>query len=336
MSSSSSTGPRPQAHDVLVQFNVKHVVPVDRDLGMLAAHHQAIEVAIVALCLQVIESLAGLTNNQDAGFALREDKSLLWVEYFGENLAQSNAELRRGGYNPGPTGDMGYLSMTLRVGVASCLGLADGKRHIHPEHPKGHYFTPTLLVDVTPDMDIANEECFVTWDVNLDAGGSSVLVFVALELRQPDVVFEQLVHCQRYLVLLLGGLPGVVRVRRLLLLEQPGVGLDGVRCAERDAGSELGAMGNPGINDLDACFDDVLKREAGAEVPDSLRGAFHKFCLRFNGRPSSIASTAAASLDHRANDGIYTSFMSTDPLSNTKRSTTITSRLLPPSSDLTD
>ncbi|KAK1596833.1 aldehyde dehydrogenase [Colletotrichum navitas] len=38
--------------------------------------------------------------------------------------------------------------------------LAGGRRHIHPEYPKGHYFTPTLLVDVTPDMDIANEECF--------------------------------------------------------------------------------------------------------------------------------------------------------------------------------
>ncbi|KAF9879350.1 aldehyde dehydrogenase [Colletotrichum karsti] len=38
--------------------------------------------------------------------------------------------------------------------------LAGGSRHIHPEHPKGHYFTPTLLVDVTPDMEIAKEECF--------------------------------------------------------------------------------------------------------------------------------------------------------------------------------
>ncbi|KAK4231057.1 hypothetical protein QBC38DRAFT_496145 [Podospora fimiseda] len=38
--------------------------------------------------------------------------------------------------------------------------LAGGKRHIHPEHPKGHYFTPTLLVDVTPNMAIAKEECF--------------------------------------------------------------------------------------------------------------------------------------------------------------------------------
>ncbi|KAI1212752.1 ALDH-like protein [Annulohypoxylon truncatum] len=38
--------------------------------------------------------------------------------------------------------------------------LAGGKRYVHPEHPQGFYFTPTLLVDVTPDMAIANEECF--------------------------------------------------------------------------------------------------------------------------------------------------------------------------------
>ncbi|KAI0397706.1 ALDH-like protein [Xylariaceae sp. FL0594] len=38
--------------------------------------------------------------------------------------------------------------------------LAGGKRYTHPEHPTGFYFTPTLLADVTPDMAIANEECF--------------------------------------------------------------------------------------------------------------------------------------------------------------------------------
>ncbi|WQF83222.1 Putative aldehyde dehydrogenase domain, aldehyde/histidinol dehydrogenase [Colletotrichum destructivum] len=38
--------------------------------------------------------------------------------------------------------------------------LAGGNRHIHQEYPKGHYFTPTLLIDVTPDMEIAKEECF--------------------------------------------------------------------------------------------------------------------------------------------------------------------------------
>lgn len=38
--------------------------------------------------------------------------------------------------------------------------LAGGKRYSHPDHPNGFYFTPTLLVDVTPDMEIAHEECF--------------------------------------------------------------------------------------------------------------------------------------------------------------------------------
>ncbi|KUI60154.1 hypothetical protein VP1G_07367 [Cytospora mali] len=38
--------------------------------------------------------------------------------------------------------------------------LAGGKRYSHPDHPSGHYFSPTLLVDVTPDMAIAHEECF--------------------------------------------------------------------------------------------------------------------------------------------------------------------------------
>ncbi|KAI0124734.1 Aldehyde/histidinol dehydrogenase [Xylariales sp. AK1849] len=38
--------------------------------------------------------------------------------------------------------------------------LAGGKRYKHPDHPSGFYFTPTLLVDVTPEMTIAREECF--------------------------------------------------------------------------------------------------------------------------------------------------------------------------------
>jgi acyl-CoA reductase-like NAD-dependent aldehyde dehydrogenase len=38
--------------------------------------------------------------------------------------------------------------------------LAGGQRYKHPNHPSGFYFTPTLLVDVTPDMAIAREECF--------------------------------------------------------------------------------------------------------------------------------------------------------------------------------
>lgn len=38
--------------------------------------------------------------------------------------------------------------------------LAGGKRYNHPKHPKGHYFSPTLLVDVTPSMAIAQNEVF--------------------------------------------------------------------------------------------------------------------------------------------------------------------------------
>lgn len=41
---------------------------------------------------------------------------------------------------------------------ARCL--VGGKRHQHPKHPKGHYFSPTLLVDVTPEMLIAQNETF--------------------------------------------------------------------------------------------------------------------------------------------------------------------------------
>jgi acyl-CoA reductase-like NAD-dependent aldehyde dehydrogenase len=38
--------------------------------------------------------------------------------------------------------------------------LVGGSRMKHPEFPFGHYFQPTLLVDVTQEMAIANEECF--------------------------------------------------------------------------------------------------------------------------------------------------------------------------------
>lgn len=38
--------------------------------------------------------------------------------------------------------------------------LAGGKRFNHPDFPQGHYFTPTLIVDVTPSMKIAQEELF--------------------------------------------------------------------------------------------------------------------------------------------------------------------------------
>lgn len=41
---------------------------------------------------------------------------------------------------------------------ARCL--VGGKRYTNPMFPKGHYFQPTLLVDVTSDMEIAQNETF--------------------------------------------------------------------------------------------------------------------------------------------------------------------------------
>jgi acyl-CoA reductase-like NAD-dependent aldehyde dehydrogenase len=38
--------------------------------------------------------------------------------------------------------------------------LVGGKQFSHPHYPKGHYFSPTLLVDVTPSMKIASTELF--------------------------------------------------------------------------------------------------------------------------------------------------------------------------------
>ncbi|KAL0937703.1 aldehyde dehydrogenase [Colletotrichum truncatum] len=70
----------------------------------------------------------------------------------------------------GPMADVGAMisdasfdrleSLVERAVKQGARLLAGGKRYTHPDHPKGHYFTPTLLVDVTPDMEIAKEECF--------------------------------------------------------------------------------------------------------------------------------------------------------------------------------
>ncbi|KAM0286329.1 hypothetical protein ACHAO9_008258 [Fusarium lateritium] len=51
--------------------------------------------------------------------------------------------------------------------------LAGGKRYNHPEYPSGHYFQPTFLADVTPDMRIAQNECFAPVLTLLRAKSSS-------------------------------------------------------------------------------------------------------------------------------------------------------------------
>ena len=57
--------------------------------------------------------------------------------------------------------------------------LVGGKRYAHPKHPKGHYFQPTLLVDVTPDMQIAREELFAPICVLMRASNVSKAIAIA-------------------------------------------------------------------------------------------------------------------------------------------------------------
>ncbi|KAK3903448.1 hypothetical protein C8A05DRAFT_43319 [Staphylotrichum tortipilum] len=83
----------------------------------------------------------------------------------------------------GPTADVGAMISDasfarLEALIADAVRhgarlLAGGTRFAHPEHPKGHYFSPTLLVDVTPDMAIAKEECFAPVMVLMRAPGPS-------------------------------------------------------------------------------------------------------------------------------------------------------------------
>lgn len=49
------------------------------------------------------------------------------------------------------------IEQAIQAGAKCLVG---GKQYHHPKYPKGHYFQPTLLVGVTPDMAIAREETF--------------------------------------------------------------------------------------------------------------------------------------------------------------------------------
>ncbi len=79
-------------------------------------------------------------------------------------------EPRVGALRLGPKADVGAMISDasferLETLIADAVSkgarlLRGGKRYAHPEHPKGHYFLPTLLADVTVDMEIAKEECF--------------------------------------------------------------------------------------------------------------------------------------------------------------------------------
>ena len=49
------------------------------------------------------------------------------------------------------------IADAVRQGARCLVG---GKRYTHPKFPRGHYFSPTLVVDVTPSMRLAQEEVF--------------------------------------------------------------------------------------------------------------------------------------------------------------------------------
>ena len=54
-----------------------------------------------------------------------------------------------------------HLESLIRSAISEGARLLVGGSQFHdPAYPSGHYFSPTLLVDVTPDMAIANEELF--------------------------------------------------------------------------------------------------------------------------------------------------------------------------------
>lgn len=59
--------------------------------------------------------------------------------------------------------------------------LRGGKRYHHPSHKHGQYFEPTLLVDVTPDMAIANNEAFAPIMVIMKHQGPDDAVRIANE-----------------------------------------------------------------------------------------------------------------------------------------------------------
>ncbi|TFA99743.1 Putative aldehyde dehydrogenase [Trichoderma ghanense] len=71
--------------------------------------------------------------------------------------------------------------------------LAGGKRFAHPDYPRGHYFQPTLLVDVTPDMRIARNECFAPVLTMLRAKSSSPEDILAVA-NAPDFGLGASVH----------------------------------------------------------------------------------------------------------------------------------------------
>lgn len=57
--------------------------------------------------------------------------------------------------------------------------ICGGTRYIHPNHPHGHFFNPTLLADVTPSMQIAQTELFAPIFVVMKASSTPHAISLA-------------------------------------------------------------------------------------------------------------------------------------------------------------
>lgn len=78
--------------------------------------------------------------------------------------------------------DAGFARLERLIADAVASGaslLAGGARLTHPLHPRGHYFTPTLLAGVTREMAIAREELFAPVLVLMRAADVSDSIAVA-------------------------------------------------------------------------------------------------------------------------------------------------------------
>ena len=94
---------------------------------------------------RLINLIKGRVKNLRVGYDLDSDKSQDGVDM---GAMISPASFKR-------------LETLIDEAVAKGAKLLAGGAHLeHPKYPKGHYFQPTLLVDVTPEMRIAQEELF--------------------------------------------------------------------------------------------------------------------------------------------------------------------------------
>ena len=94
---------------------------------------------------RLINLIKGRVKNLRLGYDLESDKS--------EDGVDMGAMISPASFN--------RLETLIDEAVAKGAKLlAGGARFEHPKYPKGHYIQPTLLVDVTSDMRIAQEELF--------------------------------------------------------------------------------------------------------------------------------------------------------------------------------